>query len=114
MSAIMLSAKPIQSQAKGEIFQKEGSLVAAGSIDFIIPDSVEKMGVQVVPSGGASATVYATENSVESVNAGTASFLVWDNGTVTSLSQALCSGVATVIRITQSGTGSVKYAICAK
>jgi hypothetical protein len=115
MSVKILSAKQPQSQSKGGAFHEEGTLIAAGSVDFKIPDSVSKVGVQVVPSGGASACVYATEDSEAKIDAGTVDFSIpWDNGVVTSASQATCDGTATAVRITQTGSGSVKYSISAK
>jgi hypothetical protein len=114
MSATILSVKANQSQSSGDVYQEEGLLDAAGSVDFIIPDKVKDVTVQIVPAGGASGNVLATIDSVEKIEAGTAVFKAWDIGATTSTSQAPCLGVITGLRITQTNNGSVAYSICAK
>jgi hypothetical protein len=114
MSVKILTTKPGLSQLKGGRYHEEGELIEAGSMDFIIPDSVSSIGIQVIPSDGASAAVYATEFSEASINAGTAEFNIWDNDIVTSSSEAVCDGAVTAIRVTQIGAGRVKYALDAK
>lgn len=95
-------------------FETEVNLAAAGSSDsIIVPDEVSGISATVEFTGGGTGHVETTTDKVSTVKAGTATWVAWDLGTVSTTKQDYCLP-CTAIRATQVHAGAMKMSLRAQ